>query len=129
MRFKVAHPDLGKPKHTSTRFAGLTAFLSCCLVLTGCQAPAQRTYSSLADASSACYRWRQEGKTITIDDTPLKEHPKEVDRYKTYDRTCTFDSTSDEYIGYISEGAHNQMTTAEMVKSRKQVLIFRIIRK
>mgnify|MGYP003347304081 CR=1 FL=1 len=119
----------GQKVHALRKGFVLASALNIFLVLAGCQINSLKAYSTLADASSACYSWRQHGKSITVSDASATDPSAKVEHYKTYDRACNFDPVLEEYVGYVSEGVHDGATSAEMVKNRKKVVSFRIIRK
>ena len=58
------------------------------------------TYTTLADASAACYRWRQAGKPIQVLVKANETGQNKEVPVKTYNRDCRYDSHKDAYVGY-----------------------------
>ncbi len=93
--------------------------------LTACQHNVA-VFKTLADASSACYAWREHGKKLSL---ISKEDPRDRGGRHvivTSSRACKFDSRKDAYFGFDAQAASDGITTAELAKAQELAKEFRI---
>lgn len=95
------------------------------LGLTGCQQNVT-AFKTLADASSACYAWREKGKKLSL---VSKEDPQDRGGHHvivTSSRACRYDSSKNAYFGFDAPTASNGITTAELAQAQELAKEFRV---
>ena len=97
------------------------------LATSGCQFNGT-TYTTLADASAACYRWRQAGKPIQMR-VKANENGKEKEfSIKTFNRDCKYDSHKDAYVGSEMKNYSAGGTIINTPDKAYEVRLFRLSR-